>query len=65
MEIKTTVKDDAGKYAKWNEKFELKCIEKAIAMGEELCLAAYDEDPVSADWLGAIKPMAFSTLSEY
>lgn len=34
MEIKTTVKDDAGKYAKWNEKFELKCVEKAVLKGD-------------------------------
>lgn len=65
MEIKTTVKDNAGKYAQWNEKFDLNYIEKAIFKGEDLILSAYDKDPVGADWLGAIKPMSLKSLSEY
>ena len=65
MELKTTVKDDAGKYAKWNEKFELKCVEKAVLKGDSFILAAYDKDPVGADWLGEIKPIPLQTLCDY
>lgn len=65
MEFKTTVKDDAGKYAKWNEKFELKVVEKAVLKNEQFVLSTYDKDPVGADWLGAIKPIPFSTLCDY
>jgi hypothetical protein len=53
-EISTTVKDDAGKFAQWNEKFVLKNVMKSIKHNEPLILQAYDKDPIGADHLGEI-----------
>jgi len=51
--MKTTVKDDAGKAAEWNEEFLLEDIAKELAAGGKLRLEALDEDTMSNDWLGA------------
>lgn len=41
-EFKTTVKDDAGKHAIWNEKFELEDMKKS--QNQSFTLLSYDED---------------------
>jgi len=53
-EIKSTVKDDAGKFAQWNEKFNLKNVLKSVKDSEYFVLKTYDEDPVGRDFLGDI-----------
>ena len=44
--MQTTVKDDAGKSATWNETFTLDNIYEAVLNGEELIFTAWDEDNV-------------------
>ena len=51
-EIATSVKDNAGKNAKWNEKLVLKNIQKSIKNNENLVLESFDKDPVGRDSLG-------------
>lgn len=41
-EFSTTVKDDAGKHAVWNEKFELEDMKKS--QNQNFTLVSYDED---------------------
>lgn len=55
--MQTTVKDEAGKEATWDEKFTLKNIREQILNGEELVLNTYDEDLVMHDFLGAARPI--------
>ena len=57
--MKTTVKDDAGKHAEFNEVFLLDNIKEPIYCGDELILKAYDEDVVTNDYLGEILPIPY------
>ena len=52
--MQTTVKEDAGKHAKWHERIQLHDVFKSIKNNEALMLEAYDKDPVGSDFLGAI-----------
>ena len=61
-EIRTTVKDDAGKHAIFNEEFILENMEKAVKGNQSLVLESFDKDPTGVDWLGEIKPIAFAEL---
>ena len=62
-EFATTVKDDAGKYAKWNEKFTLSSIEKWH--DSDFVLEAMEKDLASSDFLGSIKPIKFRELTSW
>ena len=64
-QMQTTVKEDAGKFAKWNERLQLNNIQKSIKNNETLVLEAYDKDPVGSDFLGSIQPMFFTNLEQY
>ncbi len=55
--FETTVKYSAGKYAKWNEKFECKNVKRWIENGDKLELEAMEKDIGSSDFLGAMKPL--------
>jgi len=55
--VKTTVKDEAGKEATWDEKFTLNNIKGQILNGEELVLNSYDEDLLIHDFLGGSRPI--------
>ena len=60
--MKTSVQDDAGKSAQWNESFTLPNIAKEIACGGSLILEALDQDTMSNDWIGATQPQPYSEL---
>ena len=62
-EFATTVKDDAGKYAEWNEKFTLSSIEKWL--DNDLVLEAMEKDLASSDFLGSTKPIKFRELASW
>ena len=59
------MKDDAGKYAKWDEKFTLSNIAAQVNEGASLKLEAMEKDVASSDFLGAMKPISFASLCEY
>ena len=55
--MQSSVKDEAGKEAKWEEKFVLENIREQILNGEEMVLNTYDEDVVFHDFLGGTRPI--------
>jgi Ca2+-dependent lipid-binding protein len=61
-ELKTDVKDDAGKSAKWDETFQLPNIMAQIRDGGSLTFEAYDKDVASSDLLGATDPVDFEDI---
>ena len=61
--FETTVKYKAGKYAKWNEKFELNNINRWIENGDSLELEAMEKDVGSSDFLGGSKPLELKGLA--
>ena len=60
--MKTSIKDDAGKQASWNEEFILENVEKQIQFGETLVIESFDQDALSSDWLGATVPITIANL---
>ena len=60
--LETTVKDGAGKYAEWYEKFELTNVKRWIEEGQMIQMDAMEKDPGSEDFLGAIKPLELKEL---
>ena len=63
--IETTVKYKAGKYAKWNEKFELNNVKRWIENGDKFELEAMEQDIGSSDFLGSIKPIELNELCDW
>lgn len=55
--MKTSVKDDAGKKAEWNETFKLENIREQILNGEEMKLDSFDEDILVHDYIGGAWPV--------
>jgi len=55
--MQTTVKDEAGKEAQWDEKFVLKNIREQILNGEEMVLQSFDEDLLIHDFIGGARPI--------
>lgn len=55
--MQTTVKDDAGKSATWDETFTLDNVLEPVLNGEELTFTAWDEDNVSNDLLCVARPI--------
>ena len=55
--MKTSVKDDAGKKAEWNETFKLENIREQILNGEEMKLDSFDEDILVHDYIGGAWPI--------
>jgi hypothetical protein len=62
-EFQTTVKDDAGKYARWDESFSLNGIIRYL--DQSLELNAYEKDLASSDFLGKIKPISYKSLTDF
>lgn len=60
--MQTTVQEDAGLHAEFNEVFILECIMEPIQCGDELILKAYDEDVVKNEYLGEILPLPYQEL---
>jgi hypothetical protein len=58
------VKDDAGKEAKWDEKFCLTQVMDQVLSGKRLILDAYDKDIGSSDFLGGSKGISYVSLVE-
>lgn len=48
-QLKTDVKDDAGKHAKWDETFLLPSISSQVRDGGALVFEVYDKDVMSSD----------------
>jgi len=63
--IETTVKYKAGKYAKWNEKFELNNVKRWIENADKFELEAMEKDIGSSDFLGSIKPIELKELCDW
>ena len=57
--FETTVKDDAGKYAVWNEQFVLHGINHEVEANKGFKLEAYEKDIASSDFLGRIKEISW------
>lgn len=55
--MKTSVKDDAGKKAEWNETFKLENVREQILNGEEMKLDSFDEDILIHDYIGGAWPI--------
>lgn len=55
--MQTSVKDEAGKEAQWDEKFVLKNIREQILNGEELVFSTFDEDVLIHDFIGGSRPI--------
>ena len=60
--MQTSVQDDAGKYAKFDETFILENIREQVLNDEELVLETYDEDVLQHDFLGAARPIWWADL---
>jgi hypothetical protein len=60
--MQTTVKDDAGKEATWDETFVLENVFEAVLNGEELVMTAWDEDNVQNDLLCEARPKLYQDL---
>ena len=60
--MQTTVKDDAGKSATWDETFVLENVYEAVLNGDELTFTAWDEDNVQNDLLCEARPKLFQDL---
>lgn len=63
-DVQTDVKDDAGKSAKWDEKFCLTQVMDQVLSGKRLILEAYDKDLMSSDFLGQTKGISYVSLVE-
>ena len=63
VEFKTTIKDDAGKHAIWNEKFDLSGLDEAVKV-PPLVLGSYDDDPAGVELLGSVRPIEYRELLE-
>lgn len=63
--FETTVKYKAGKYAKWNEKFELTNVKRWVENEEKLELEAMEKDVGSSDFLGSNKPIELQELCDW
>ena len=63
--FETTVKYKAGKYAKWNEKFELIDVKRWVDNGDCLELEAMEKDIGSSDFLGSNKPVSLKELCDW
>ena len=55
--MQSSVKDEAGKNAEWNETFVLKNIREQILNGEEMVLNSYDEDVLVHDFIVGTRPI--------
>ena len=55
----TDVMDNAGLFAKFDQKFCLTNIEKEVKASKRAVFEAYDKDPLSSDLLGKTKPVSF------
>lgn len=60
--MQTTVKDDAGKAATWDETFVLENVYEAVLNGEEITFTAWDEDNVQNDLLCEARPKLVQDL---
>ena len=63
--LETTVKDDAGKYALWNEQFVLHGVNREVEANKGLILEAYEKDVASSDFLGRIKEISWKELTDW
>mgnify|MGYP000391866202 CR=1 FL=1 len=63
--FETTVKDDAGKYALFNETFTLHSIKNQVDDNRTLKLEAWEKDIGSSDFLGAIKEISWKELTDW
>ena len=63
--LETTVKDDAGKYALFNESFTLHCIKNQVEDNKGLKLEAWEKDIASSDFLGEIKEISWKELTDW
>lgn len=62
-EFQTTVKDDAGLYARWDESFCLNGIIRNV--DQMLELEAWEKDLASSDFLGKMKPISLKELTDF
>lgn len=53
------MQDDAGLFAKFDEKFCLQNIQKDVLDAKRAIFEAYDEDIASSDFLGKTKPISW------
>ena len=63
--FETTVKDDAGKYARWDEQFVLHGIKNEVESNKGLVLEAYEKDVASSDFLGRMKEISWKELTDW
>ena len=63
-ELRTDVKDGAGKSAQWDETFQLPDIMDQVKANGALVFEAYDKDLASSDLLGFTGPLEFLELVE-
>jgi hypothetical protein len=63
--FETTVKDDAGKYALFNESFTLHGIKNQVEESKALKLEAWEKDIASSDFLGEIKEITWKELTDW
>lgn len=61
----TTVAEDAGKHAIFNEKFELSNVLAEVEKDGELIFDAMEKDVGSSDLLGSTAPIKWKELCEY
>ena len=61
--FKTSILEEAGKHAIWNEEFELYGLEQAI-YGPPLVIGSYDEDPNGVELLGELRAIEYRDLLE-
>lgn len=61
----TKVAEDAGKHAIFNERFMLTNVKAEIENDAALVLKAMEKDMTSSDFLGAIKPIAWSHICSF
>lgn len=63
--FETTIKDDAGKYALWNESFTLHGIRNQVEENRTLKLEAWEKDIASSDFLGEMKEVTWKELTDW
>lgn len=64
MELRTDVKDGAGKLAQWDETFQLSNIIDQVKGKGALVFEAYDKDLASSDLLGITDPLELVECAE-
>jgi len=55
----TSVRKNAGKFAEWNESYDLDFKSFSSERGQLIFMKAYDKDPLRNDYIGKTEPIPY------